>query len=63
MTQNALLKISAANQNAAAADRYLYVVQIDQAYGIKLILPRNRGVDEKVTTGRPQGLELKLAVP
>ena len=57
------LKVTAANRNPEGADRYLYVLLIDQAYNITLLLPKNRGIDDKVEVGRPVSRLIALTDP
>lgn len=57
------LSLLAANRNPRNAPRYLYVLQIDEALGVTMILPRNSGIDEPVEPERPQRMALSLSEP
>lgn len=57
------LKVTAKNVNPEGAERYLYVLLIDQAYRIKLLLPKNRGIDDKVPVGLPVSRLIALTDP
>ena len=60
LARDAPSKLIAANVNPARIDRYLYVLMIDQAFIITVILPRSGGTDGKVPADLPQSQTFKL---